>query len=130
MKLTKAEKVALVLTLLFAVLTAGYRLGRRHSPAEFSVRVAAEEPAETGALALKESAAAPDMTEHPAGKVNINTADAEELCTLSGIGETLAQRIIDYREEHGPFARIEEITNVSGIGSGTFEKLRELICTE
>lgn len=51
--------------------------------------------------------------------VNINTADAALLDTLPHIGPTLAQRIIDYRTEHGPFARIEDLQNVSGIGSGS-----------
>jgi competence protein ComEA len=64
------------------------------------------------------------------GKVNINTADVAALDLLPGIGPALAQRIIDYRQEHGPFARLEDIMEVSGIGPGTFEKLRDLITTD
>ena len=56
-------------------------------------------------------------------KININTASAEELETLPGIGPVLAQRIIDYRTEHGLFSGTEEIQNVSGIGSKTYEKM-------
>jgi competence protein ComEA len=63
-------------------------------------------------------------------KVNINTADVAALDLLPGIGPALAQRIIDYRQEHGPFARLEDIMEVSGIGPGTFEKLRDLITTD
>lgn len=59
--------------------------------------------------------------------VNINTASQEELETLPGIGPVLAQRIIAYRTEHGPFKTIEEILNVVGIGSKTFEKIKDLI---
>ena len=59
--------------------------------------------------------------------VNINTADAETLQTLSGIGATRAADIIAYRNEHGPFRSIEEITNVSGIGSALFEKIKDHI---
>jgi competence protein ComEA len=64
------------------------------------------------------------------GKVNINTADSAALDSLPGIGPALAQRIIDYRQEHGPFARLEDLMEVSGIGPGTFEKLRDLITTD
>ena len=56
--------------------------------------------------------------------VNINTADAEQLQTLNGIGQKLAERIIEYRTNHGPFQTIEEIQNVSGIGSGIFEQIQ------
>jgi len=64
------------------------------------------------------------------GKVNINTADLTALERLPGIGPTIAQRILDYRQAHGPFTRIEGITDVSGIGSATFEKIRDLITTK
>lgn len=56
--------------------------------------------------------------------VDINTAGADELETLSGIGPALAGRIVDYREEHGPFQSVEELLEVSGIGETTLEKLR------
>jgi len=59
--------------------------------------------------------------------ININTATAEELETLRGIGPALAQRIIAYRQEHGPFQAIEEITNVSGIGPATLAGIRDRI---
>ena len=63
------------------------------------------------------------------GKVNINTAAPAALEALPGIGPALAQRIIDYREENGPFAQPEDVMNVSGIGPATFEKLQEHIST-
>ena len=59
--------------------------------------------------------------------VNINTASLEELDALPGIGKTTAQKIIAYREENGPFERIEDIVNVSGIGTATFEDIKDLI---
>jgi competence protein ComEA len=59
--------------------------------------------------------------------VNINTASLEELNALPGIGPTIAQKIIDYREANGPFSTIEDIMNVSGIGPSTFEDLKDLI---
>jgi competence protein ComEA len=61
------------------------------------------------------------------GRININTASAEELDTLPGIGPVLAQRIIDYRNKEGPFQRVEDLAKVSGIGYRTLEKLRDLI---
>ena len=59
------------------------------------------------------------------GKVNINTADIEELQTLSGIGEARAKAIISYRETNGAFERIEEIMNVSGIKTALFNTIKD-----
>ena len=61
------------------------------------------------------------------GRININTADAQQLMTLQGIGEKKAKDIIAYREENGPFSSIEEIMNVGGIKSAVFEKIRDAI---
>ena len=61
-------------------------------------------------------------------KVNINTATKEELDTLPGIGESTAQKIINYRRENGKFSSIEEIKEVNGIGESKYENIKELIC--
>jgi len=60
-------------------------------------------------------------------KININTASATELQQLPRIGEKVAQRIIDFREKHGKFQKIEEIMKVKGIGERMFANLKELI---
>ncbi len=65
-----------------------------------------------------------------ASKINLNTASQAELETLPGIGPALAENIISYRQEHGPFVIIDEIQNVSGIGPAKFEKIRDLITVE
>jgi competence protein ComEA len=72
----------------------------------------------------------PDVVTSTTELININTASAEELDTLPGVGPTIAQKIIEYRELHGPFLSIEDITNVPGIGgvtSVTYERLKDLI---
>ena len=56
--------------------------------------------------------------------ININTATPEELQSLSGVGETRAKAIIEYREKNGKFQTIEDIKNVSGIGDSTFENIQ------
>lgn len=56
--------------------------------------------------------------------VNINTANPEELQRLTGVGPVLAERIVSYREEHGPFAAPEDLLSVSGIGEATLEGFR------
>ena len=61
------------------------------------------------------------------GLVNVNSAIATELEELPGIGEVIAQRIIDYRTENGPFATVDELIDVSGIGDAILESIRELV---
>ncbi len=61
------------------------------------------------------------------GKVNINTADVEQLKSLPGIGDTKAADIIAYREEHGSFGSIEDIQNVNGIGESTYNRISSYI---
>ncbi len=61
------------------------------------------------------------------GGLNINTACADELSSLEGIGSTKAEKIVEYRSEHGEFICPEEITNVDGIGEKTYEKIKDRI---
>jgi comEA protein len=60
-------------------------------------------------------------------KININTANVEELTALPGIGPAIAARIVEYREEFGPFETIEDITKVRGIGQARFEAIKDMI---
>lgn len=61
------------------------------------------------------------------GRININTADAAQLCTLPGIGTSRAEAIIAYRKQNGAFAAVEDIMKVSGIKEGAFEKIKDRI---
>jgi competence protein ComEA len=63
----------------------------------------------------------------PSTKMNINTATAPELENLPGIGPSLAQKIVDHRQAHGPFLSIEDLTTVSGIGPAKLEQIKDLI---
>ncbi len=73
---------------------------------------------------LQEQAAQKEIED---GLININTASANELMTLSGIGQAKAEQIIAYRNEHGSFSSIDDIKNVSGIGDGIFKRINSQI---
>lgn len=62
--------------------------------------------------------------------INLNTASAEALTELPGIGEVLAGRIVAYREEHGPFLSLSELREVNGIGDTLVERIRDLVTLE
>src|SRR5689334_21420481 len=62
-----------------------------------------------------------------ADKVNINTASAKDLQKLDGVGRTVAERIVHYRDEHGPFKRGEDLRKVDGVGATLWERNRERI---
>lgn len=111
-KCTATHRYLLALTAVFSIvlallwLTAPGRTGR-------SYRVATERG-----------------TESAEEKIHINTADADALTLLPGIGEVLAQRIVDYREAHGPFTAPEQLLEVQGIGEKTLSLLRDYITWE
>ena len=66
----------------------------------------------------------------PTGVVNINSADAAQLSLLPRVGEKVAQRIIEYRTEHGPFKKTTDLMQVKGIGAKTFEGLSAYVAVE
>lgn len=61
------------------------------------------------------------------GKININTADIDLLQTINGVGESLANKIIDYRKQNGKFKSIDDLKNVSGIGEKKFEDIKDKV---
>ncbi len=60
-------------------------------------------------------------------KVDVNTADWPELVTIPEIGETLAERIVEYRKQHGPFQAVDDLRHVRGIGPKTLERLKAYV---
>ena len=86
-----------------------------------------------GSLAPWSAAAAPPS--HPgaaasapdAAAVNINTADVKELMKLEGVGRRVAEKIVEYRDTHGPFKKPEELRKVEGVGNGLWERNRTRI---
>lgn len=79
-------------------------------------------------LPLAAAPAAQHAAEVEASKpVDINAADEGQLMAIPGIGQALAQRILEWRQEHGPFQRVEDLMKVKGIGDKSFEKLRPYV---
>lgn len=62
------------------------------------------------------------------GKININLSDENELINIPGVGKSIAERIIEYREQNGGFSSISEIMNVKGIGDAKFNSMKDYIC--
>jgi len=73
---------------------------------------------------------APVQEDTTGGKININLASKDELTSLPRVGPAIAEKIIKYRQKEGPFKRIEELDNVSGIGEAIMEQLKDLITVE
>ena len=67
------------------------------------------------------------VTLFAAEEVDINMADKEALMTLSGVGESFAERIINYREQNGAFETVQELTQISGIGQSLIEKNKDIL---
>ena len=118
------------LTICFVLLLGGYWLGRRSGTGPV-LSTQRSVPIQTEAALRSLPSPGGETTAHTEdGRLDLNRATAEELMRLPGIGEALAGRILAYRAEHGPFQYAAELMNVSGIGRGTFEKLREYVYVE
>ena len=122
MKISKLEFISILLAAVFLAFTGGWFLrgACQAQPVlvETERKLVQESPVtltpEPSASASPSASAAPVKS----GKVDLNTATAEELMTLPGIGEKRAAAIIAYREANGPFLIPEELTEVDGIGEG------------
>lgn len=84
----------------------------------------------SAAGAQSETAAADSTTQYDDFPIDINTADAETLQNIPGIGSVKANSIVEYRNEHGKFRNAEELLNVDGIGESTLDKIYGYICVK
>ena len=143
-----------LITRICAAFTLGFFIGRNqnrtevlvHTPQINQTSPETTEPATTEAATAATAAAttvptesteaATETTSEPpadeshvdaSGRININTATHAELMSLPGIGEVIAQRIIDYRTQYGDFRAVEELLNVSGIGAKKLEAILDLV---
>lgn len=125
----RAEYLLLLLPLLFLSFCGGYFLGTARETGEVTILTSPTQQTQPRSLPAY-SATAREENGESAARININTATAEELMTLPGIGETLAGNIVNYRQSHGLFSSVEELDEVPGIGEKRLAQLRDLITVE
>lgn len=109
----------LVITVLFIGLMMGVLIGRQTAPVQAYLSTPDTTHYEQIEITHTESTLP--------GKLNINFATAKELAMLPGIGDGYAQRIVEYRENNGPFLSIKDLMNIKGIGEKRFESISDYI---
>lgn len=117
----------LALTAAFFLVCSTWYLARASAPEPYRVSSVRQPTTEEEAAASREVSGEDSHPDSllPGEVIDVNTADAYELQRLPGIGEKRARDIVAYREEHGPFRTVDELTEVSGIGPVILEGLRE-----
>lgn len=121
----KVSVLLAVVTALFVGFTLGLFVGRNTGSGTVTLAVSPQMQAAPTTAATAAAETVPEET--VSFPVNINTADADTLTALPGIGRVLAERIVAYRRQNGSFRAIEEITKVEGIGEKKAEAILDLI---
>ena len=129
MKLEKTQWILLALTALFVTFTLAFFIGRNSVNAVITTQgVVEEEASQVNPSAPQQIE--PEQEAEPRSLLNLNTATQLELEELPGVGPKLAERIIAWREENGPFVSVEQLMDVDGIAEGKFEDVKDLVCVE
>ena len=127
MKLGKAQRALLLVTALFLTFTLAFFIGRRSVHAQITTEHAPEDLVRE----LPEQTDEPDQNAPAAAaRVELNSATLSDLESLPGIGPVLAERIVQWRTENGPFVSAEQIMDVEGIGEGKYAEIRNQIYVE
>lgn len=128
MKHSKIYLLLLIPTAAFLLFAAGFCIGRNQPSDELRV-VTARTPASQGTTAENETAPSEETSASDA-RINLNTATAEGLMTLPGIGEVIAERIVAYREIHGRFTSLDELAEIEGLGEKRIDAIRDYLTLE
>lgn len=126
MPLRKPTRALLTLAAALCCLAALALLTAHYAPPRSMERIALSAPRP----ATRATEAATCKPAAPTGTINLNAADADELCQLTGVGPALARRIIEEREQNGRFAYAEDLLCVRGIGDKTYQKLLGQFCLD
>lgn len=131
MKVNKTEKYMLLLAAVVLIFCVGYLTGFSRGQHRVTVSSSVSSVSNTAVVASGTSDDDGDTSdgasEISSDKLNINEATADELASLPGIGDVLAERIIEYRASNGAFSSTEEIMNVYGIGESKFDAIKDYI---
>jgi competence protein ComEA len=107
-------QILLIVMIIFLCILIGFFLGRNIGKSPIHISKVPESTSPSNATISGD-------------KININTADIDQLQKIPGVGSVIAQRIVDYREANGPFRSVSELTNVDGIGISRLEQIMDYI---
>ena len=127
LKMKKATSLLLVFLGMFLMLIIGVFIGRNSISGMVVITEAPIAQVQDNEVSHDVNSTDHNTNSSEIGKININTASMSLLQTLPNIGETLAKRIVDYRNEHGDFTAPEDLLLVEGIGEKRLEQIREYI---